>query len=771
MLMICDRLIKTTRGLVLIVGLCAFGAVADAAGQALGWQQLYEAGIAYRQQGQLQQAVDVLRRAHFSAGEADQRHRVQGELGIALLQAGRLDQAEVWLLKAHEQAADARDQVRWGLSLGHLYRRQQIYPQARQYYQQALAVAGQNAALLVLQQQAALALMQWRPQQPVARSDVQTHYQQLQQLPVDHAVVALLLNLSSLAVQAGDTVLAYQILQQVQQETEQLAPSVQTTRLQAEAVSATARLYEQQQRYTEALTLNQQADRLLAALPQSLAADLQLQMDWRRARLNRQLGLDRVALAAYRQAVTQLQAIRLDMPFSNAQGQSTFQTVVRPLYLQFIDLLLDQAGQQDEAQRQALLYQARNQVEQLRRSVMQDYFGDNCTIEITRGWGDSAVPDDTAVIYPVIFEDRLELLVQTAAGMSRYQASVPQRVLDRVARQFARSLRTGSDGYLRLSQQLYRWILAPVASDMKQAQLQTLVMVPGGSLRMVPMQALHDGQQYAVEQFAVTMATGLSMTNVSEPVRSGRDALLAGVATPGPVLDYLSEDLVNQMLASVSADGQVPGLAAQTVTRALATPWSTHQLSAMERSQLQQVLSLPAVTEEIMTIDRLVDSHYLLDESFTVRQFQSQAAQGDYQTIHIASHGVFAGQADNSFILTYDNLMTLDDLQFLLRADQLRRNPLELLVLSACETAEGNDRAPLGIAGAAIKARAKSVLGTLWPVEDRAAQQLMAGFYQAHQQDQTKAQALRQAQLQLLKDEQFAHPFFWAPFVLIGNWL
>ena len=121
--------------------------------------------------------------------------------------------------------------------------------------------------------------------------------------------------------------------------------------------------------------------------------------------------------------------------------------------------------------------------------------------------------------------------------------------------------------------------------------------------------------------------------------------------------------------------------------------------------------------------------------------------------------------------MAYDDLITLDDLQAVLRSEKFQNNPVELLSLSACETAEGDDRSPLGISGAAIKARAKSVLGTLWPVEDHAARVVMEGFYTGLKSGQlSKAQALREAQLTVMKNKDSARPFFWAPFVLIGNW-
>jgi CHAT domain-containing protein len=110
-------------------------------------------------------------------------------------------------------------------------------------------------------------------------------------------------------------------------------------------------------------------------------------------------------------------------------------------------------------------------------------------------------------------------------------------------------------------------------------------------------------------------------------------------------------------------------------------------------------------------------------------------------------------------------------LQTYLRAESLQKHPIELLSLSACQTAEGDDRAPLGIAGAALRARAASALGSLWPVEDEATKTLMVRFYQGLTTEGLgKAKALQKAQLELLRNKPTAHPFYWAPFVLVGSW-
>ena len=138
----------------------------------------------------------------------------------------------------------------------------------------------------------------------------------------------------------------------------------------------------------------------------------------------------------------------------------------------------------------------------------------------------------------------------------------------------------------------------------------------------------------------------------------------------------------------------------------------------------------------------------------------------------IASHGVFGSNAENSFLMSYDDLLHIDDLEMLLKSDKFEKEPIELLTLSACQTAEGDDRAPLGFAGVALKSHARSAMGTLWPISDEAAFNLMTHFYRnLTEKKMTKVKALQQAQLVLLKETDMKNPFYWSPFILVGNWL
>ena len=144
-----------------------------------------------------------------------------------------------------------------------------------------------------------------------------------------------------------------------------------------------------------------------------------------------------------------------------------------------------------------------------------------------------------------------------------------------------------------------------------------------------------------------------------------------------------------------------------------------------------------------------------------------------FQLVHFATHGQFDREASRSFIVTHDGKLTLDQLEALLRPGQFRGRPVELLTLSACQTAAGDDRAALGLAGVAVKAGARSVLATLWFVHDQSTAMLMSEFYAQLRQDSntSKASALQRAQMKVLHDPRYEHPCYWAPYLIIGNWL
>jgi len=161
-----------------------------------------------------------------------------------------------------------------------------------------------------------------------------------------------------------------------------------------------------------------------------------------------------------------------------------------------------------------------------------------------------------------------------------------------------------------------------------------------------------------------------------------------------------------------------------------------------------------------------------LNDAFRTGRLEEELRERPPGVVHLASHAEFTGDPRSSFVLTHDGRLTMDRLSDLVESGRFGDEPLELLVLSACRTAAGDERAALGLAGVAVRAGARSAMGSLWSVSDQAASELVVDFYsELGRRDTSKAEALRRAQLALLAQKRFAHPYYWAPFLMINNWL
>ncbi|NEQ88660.1 MAG: CHAT domain-containing protein, partial [Moorea sp. SIO2I5] len=271
-------------------------------------------------------------------------------------------------------------------------------------------------------------------------------------------------------------------------------------------------------------------------------------------------------------------------------------------------------------------------------------------------------------------------------------------------------------------QKIHDWLISPIETELAKSNIRTLVFIPDGALRNIPMSVLHDGENYLVEKYRIAVAPSLQLIDPKANVRQNVSALTAGVTETRP---------------------HRPNLA-----------------------------PLPGVKVELENIKAHVPSSILLNESFTESNFNTEVNTSAYEVLHLATHGQFSSVAEETFLLTWDEVINLNELNSMISADQKQKNPIELLVLSACQTAAGDSRAALGLAGIAVRGGARSTLASLWSVSDRATSDLMTHFYQRLAKGNvTKAEALRQAQLELLQTEEFNHPFYWSAFILLGNWL
>jgi CHAT domain-containing protein len=283
-------------------------------------------------------------------------------------------------------------------------------------------------------------------------------------------------------------------------------------------------------------------------------------------------------------------------------------------------------------------------------------------------------------------------------------------------------------------------MIAPLEADLQAQGINTLVFSMDTGLRAIPLAALHDGNQFLVEKYSLGLIPSLNLTDTR--YQSLKDA----------------------------------------------------RVLAMGASEFTEENPLPAVPVELSTItSKLWPGKSFLNEAFTLDNLKSQRASEPFGIIHLATHGEFQpGKPNNSFIQLWNSKLRLDQLR------QLGWNnpPVELLVLSACRTALGDEQAELGFAGFAVQAGVKSAVASLWSVSDEGTLGLMTEFYQQLRQAPIKAQALRSAQLAMLKgdvrlegeqlrspgqnvslppqlmnqpDKTLHHPYYWAAFTLIGS--
>ncbi len=706
-------------------------------------------------QGPLRLRVQAMQAAHARLTDGLERARSAGRLGAAWLALGRDDEAEPLLREAAAAPLPAPERAAAAMDLGNLLYTRGAGAQAATHWAAAAALVADDAELGLRARLNALRL------QPEAERllALQEALPRVAALPAPPARARLALNLAAQAQELGDArasdaaaALAWRALELGR--TQALAAG--DPRLAAEALEGLAALYEAQQRPEQALALVEQG---IAQARRVDARERLMTLEGRAGRLSAASGDAARALAAYRRAVEHAQAVRSDIPVRYRDGRSSFRETLAPLYLGLTDQLLRRADAMPATEQQPLLRQARDTVELIKQTELADYLRDRCSVEAAARRVAAPPPAGTAIYYPILLPDRLELLLETQAGLERRRVPIgDERLRDEVLA-FVAALRDGEPLMAR-AQALYRVLVAPLEPLLSQARIDTLVVVPDGVLRLLPLAALHDGRGWLLQRLAVATVPALSLTAPPRSERRPLRALLAGLSDPGPVVDKLPPDVVDAVLEPQDPTRR-PGAAA-----ARSAP-----LDARERSAQREALALPGVKAEIESLSAMLPGKVLLDEAFTLDALQQQLRGEAYPVVHIASHGLFGHDIDSTFIMTYDELLTLDGLQALLRSSRPHGQGIELLTLSACQTAEGDDRAPLGMSGSALKARARSALGTLWPVADESARLVMDGFYQRLARGGlARVQALRQAQLALLQQRERSHPFHWAPFVLIGDW-
>ncbi|MGB1343515.1 MAG: CHAT domain-containing protein [Pseudomonadales bacterium] len=452
----------------------------------------------------------------------------------------------------------------------------------------------------------------------------------------------------------------------------------------------------------------------LADLGSDAAPGQSYRIYWQMAKLQTDRGDLDAAIKNYERAIGKLEMIRSEL----LQGSTlVFKERVLPVYQGYIELLLQKAAGSEQGM--LWLSKVQSTLEALNASEVLDYFDDNCVLP-REVMNLATNQPGTAIVYPIILDKKAAILVRTDMGIYQYDLPVSSEVLRQQIIEFRATITNPQTSETQVAAQaraLYEALLAPGAAVIEQPSVQTLVTVPSGYLRLLPLAALHNGDDFLVNRYELATTLGLQLTENSVVSQGAQSAFIGGVS-----------------------------------------------------DSVQGFTALPGVESELEGLEAALSAEPLLNQGFSVANVSRRLGSGREGIVHLATHGYFDGDHANSFLLAHDDKITLDRLQSTLGARRFSSSPVDLLVLSACETAKGDERAALGLAGVSLKAGARSTVASLWPIADEATAKLMQRFYESLQSGESKAKALQTAQQMLLSDPEWAHPNYWSPYLLIGNW-
>lgn len=442
-----------------------------------------------------------------------------------------------------------------------------------------------------------------------------------------------------------------------------------------------------------------------SAAEQVRATDSLYLWQWQAGRIYTATGTPDEAISSYKQAISSLQSIRSDIATANPDLQFDVRDSAEPVYRELMALLLTK-GQAQEALSVSKL---------LTLVQLQSFFGDEC-LEVRNALNTTQqIKKEEAVINSIILKGRTYMILRSPNGtLKSYTLQLTTQQLQTEVEHFRASLEdVATDEYLEPGQKLYDLLLRPMEADLAKINPRTLIFINDGILRNVPMAALHDGKQFLVQKYTISTSLGLNLSNQEAPPKEYK-ALVFGLT------------------ASIPPFG-----------------------------------ALPSVDEETQAVSDILGGNRFLDRQFTSANLEKQIVkQKNYSVVHIATHGKFRGTSSSTFLQFFDRKVSLQDFEGILLAN---KEPIDLLTLSACQTAAGDNRSTLGLAGLAARTGVKNVLASLWFVNDADTVILMKNFYSTMLQNgNSKAEALRTTQLKFISDPG-SHPAKWSSFILVSN--
>ncbi|BDA74046.1 TPR repeat [Calothrix sp. PCC 7716] len=556
--------------------------------------------------------------------------------------------------------------------------------------------------------------------------------------------LANLYKLVTVPIKAKNTESTYSCSNQIPSETVELLQNAVTLSQRikdkqslAFAQGQLGHVYECKKDYSKALKLTQQAQLLAGIEPTHYL------WDWQAGRILQSQGKNTEAIAAYETSVKALNSIRGDLAIAGRDVQFDFRDTVEPVYRELTQLYLEQDIKQNSQVKN--LEFALETIDGLRVAELQNYLGSDCTLP-TISKPVTRINLHTAIINTVILENRVAVILTLPGNHNNstsqlYWAPVTRSNASSVINDLRYNLENRSDltnAYQQKASQVYDWLIRPFSQQLQQSKIETLVFIHDGIFRTIPMATLYDGNEFLVQKYAIANTLSLTLTTQTQLSTQNLQVLAFGLT----------------------------------------------QRSAIEGSIYFEPLNY--VKFELDNIKSVLPgSKGLIDNAFTPERLKQELTQNTFPIIHLATHGKFGIDSRDTFLVTgklesdaettkikqYNEKLTMSELYDLIRAS--KSNSLELLTLTACETAVGSDRDALGIAGLSLQAGAHSIVASLWQVDDESTARLIGSFYEHLRQGMSRAKALQKAQKQWLQQNsnERKHPGYWAPLILVGNWL
>ena len=453
------------------------------------------------------------------------------------------------------------------------------------------------------------------------------------------------------------------------------------------------------------------------------ASDIAYQWQQQLGLIYQKQGKTELAIQNYNVAIANMTQVRDSLLSTNGDLQFSFQEEMEPTYRNYMRLLLTSPN--PDLKRVIQINEGLQiaRLENFLRCGKLDLVALNQLQNLNRA---------PAVIHIIDLEDTIEVIAQSTDGSLHHHSIESKLVRFQIdhlleALQNEKFSEVDESSITTSSQVIYEQLIAPIQTYLPSSG--TLVFTLDKSFQSIPMALLSDGKHYLIERYSIAETLGSRVRQPRVLHQNQMIALIAGLSKFSPS----------------STDPNAP----------------------------KNMENLPASKQEIENIEKQTKSSVaLLDKKFTLKRFKEELTQNNFPIVHITTHGQFSSDPLKTVLVAYDKLINIRDFDSLIRGKtENSQDAIELLVLSACETAKGNKQSAMGIAGMAAQAGARSTVATLWRVDADSTALLMQEFYKGLNNGLPKAEALRQAQLSLLSNPKYNKAYYWGGFLLVGSWL